>query len=127
MFWFKKKRRKRTEQLRIPKITFVCEQDGNTERDLKQSIFALLEEREYVYAAYLARVKYNDSHELNVALCIRMDREDDSMLRKVIGEIFAAKFNQQEHLDIIFISNEQEEELKQVCRPFYETKRQHGA
>jgi len=126
MFQFRKKRRKSSEQLRVPKITFVCEQDGDTERDLKQSFFPLLEEREYVHSAYLARVTYNDSHELNVALCIRMDREDGNMLRKVIGETFAAKFNQQEHLDIIFISNEQEEELKQVCRPFYEKKCQHG-
>jgi glycosyltransferase A (GT-A) superfamily protein (DUF2064 family) len=51
-----------------------------------------------------------------------MEKDDDSGLRKAIGDIFAAKFNQQAHLDTIFIRNEQEEEIKRVCRPFYEKK-----
>ena len=127
MFWLRKKKKKRPKQLQVPKISFVCEQDGIPEQDLSQSFIPFFQERDYVHSAYLARVTYDNSHELNVALCIRMDREDDTMLRKVIGETFAAKFNQQEHLDIIFIRNEQEEELKQVCRPFYEKKCQHGA
>jgi hypothetical protein len=119
---FGKKKIKHSEKLHILKVAFVCEQDGIPERDLKRNFVLLFKERDYVHSAYLARVRYNDSNELNVAFCVRMEWEDDPTLRKTIEEIFAAKFNQQEHLDIIFISNKQEDELKQVCRPFYEKK-----
>jgi hypothetical protein len=124
MSWLRKK--KRPEQLQVLKISFVCEQDGDTERNFKQKIIPLLEERDNIHSAYLVRVTYDNSHELNVALCIRMEQGDDSSLRKAIVDIFAAMFNRQEHLDIVFIRNEQEDELKQVCRPFYEKKYQHG-
>jgi len=124
MFWLRKK--KRPEQLQVPKITFVREQDGDAERNLKQKIVPLLEARDYVHSAYLVRATYDNTHELNVALCIRMEQGDDSGLRKAVGDVFATMFNRQEHLDIAFIRNEQEDELKQVCRAFYEKKYQHG-
>jgi hypothetical protein len=122
MFWFGKKR-KRPEQLHVPKVTFVCEQDGAPERNLKQKFIPVFEERDYIHSAYLVKVTYANPNEINVALCIKMEKDDDSGLRKAIGDIFAAMFNQKEHLDTIFIGNEQEEEIKRVCRPFYEKKR----
>ena len=111
MFWFGKKRQ-RPENLHVPKVTFVCEQDGNPERDLKEKFVPLFQERDHVRSAYLVRVTYADPNEINVALCIRMEKDDDSSLRKAIGDIFAAKFNRQEHLDTMFISNDKEEEIK---------------
>ena len=119
MSWFRRKKRRPTEKFNVLKITFVCEQDGIPERNLKQKFIPLFEERAYIRSAYLARVTYDNPNEINIALCIRMDQKDDEMLKKAIGDIFWHTFNEKEHLDTICISNEQEEELKQVCRPFY--------
>jgi hypothetical protein len=118
MFWFRKKRR--LEELHVPKVNFICEQDGIPERDLKQKFIPLFETRDHILSAYLARVSYANPIEPNVALCIRMDKKDDIDLRKAIADIFAAIFNRKEHLDIIFIQSNQEEELRKVCRPFFE-------
>jgi hypothetical protein len=118
MLWFKKKRR--PQELHVPKISFICEQDGVPERDLKQKFIPLFEVRDHILSAYLARVSYAKPDELNVALCIRMNKKDGIDLRKAIGEIFAAIFNRKEHLDIIFIQSNQEEELRKVCQPFFE-------
>lgn len=116
MFWFKKK----IKELRVPKISFVCEQDGDVECNFKNKIIPLLNERDYVQSAYLARVTYGDSNKLNVALCVRMEQKEDESLRRAIVDIFSAMFNRKEHLDMIFLRDEQENELRNVCSSFYE-------
>ena len=125
MVWFRKK--KKAKSISVPSISFVGEQDGVPEQELKNNYLQLLQERQHVQSAYLARVTYGDSDAINVALCIRMECETDDALRKDLGNLFTATFNQKEHLDIAFIRDDQEEELKLVCQPFYEKKCQHGA
>jgi len=71
-------------------------------------------------SAYLARVDYGDPSECNVALCIMSKIPEDIDLAEKAGRIFSEQFGTQEHLDIIFLRKEQETDLRQVCRPFYE-------
>lgn len=37
-----------------------------------------------------------------------------------IGTVFASVFNSKEHLDIIFLNDQQEKDLLKVCQPFFE-------
>jgi len=120
MFPFKKKKRRPAETVWVPKTKFLCEQDGIPERELKQSLIEALNKRSHVRSAYLARVEYDKPDEMNVALCIKMDKEDDPALRKEIGNIFAGLFGAHEHLDVLFLRDEQVTEIRSVCNAFYE-------
>ncbi len=72
-----------------------------------------------VRTAYLARLSYGESCGLSVGLCIRSTSGIDQRLQKRLGQIFTETFNSKEHLDILFIRDDQEQQLKRVCRPFY--------
>ena len=107
------------ETFNAPKITFLCEQDGEIERELKSRLVTFLDDRTSVIRAYLARVDYGDPKAYNVALCLRCPQGEDKALLANIGEIFASLFGRDIHLDILFLHDTNENELLAVCKPFY--------
>jgi hypothetical protein len=119
MIWFKKKQRL-PEEHTVPKITFIGEQNGVPEQELKSELNILFSKTITVRSAFLTRVDYGNSDEFNVALCIRSDMPEDVDLKKEAGRIFSAQFGPHEHLDIIFLRMEQEADLRHVCKPFFE-------
>lgn len=119
MGWFKKKPSRPPETLWVPSISFLGEQDGPPERELKAQFCHLFQHRAHVQRAYLARAAYDNPGEHHVAVCIRMTVPDDAELQKAIGGVFAQKFGTHEHLDVIFVREDQEDDLRKVCRPFY--------
>jgi hypothetical protein len=120
MIWSKKTKQRPPEDLTVPDVMFIGEQDGESERGFKEAITPLLNQRPHVLCAFLARVDYGTSDEFNVALCIRTEKPDDVEMREDIGKVFSTRFGTHEHLDTILIRVEQEAELRSVCRPFYE-------
>jgi hypothetical protein len=50
------------------------------------------------------------------------EAEDSEKLVAQAGRTFAALLNTREDLDIIFLSDEKDAEISQVCRPFYARK-----
>jgi hypothetical protein len=112
-------REPRTEELRVPSVQFLAEQDGKPERELKDRLTEVFQDCEQVLRAYLARVTYGSSAEVNVSLCLRITgNPDPSMLRRV-ASIFHATFNVREHLDTIVLDEEKELGLSAVCPPFF--------
>ena len=110
-------KRQRPPEIRTEtKIRFVCEQDGVAERELKALLAPELLSRN-VERAYLAKIQYQDPRSHEVALCVR-GVEDPGLVQTVAGH-FAKLFGRAVHLDILFISESQEQELARVCRPFY--------
>jgi hypothetical protein len=110
-------KRQRPPEVRTQrKIRFLCEQDGDPERELKALLAPKLAPSD-VKRAYLARVEYDDPSAYEVALCVR-GVEDPSLVRTVASQ-FAAVFGADKHLDIIFLTDAQEEELARVCGSFY--------
>ena len=69
--------------------------------------------------AYLAKVRLGNEQINSVALCVRTLFGTDNGMVEKIGTIFASVFNAQEHLDIVFLSDEQEASLITVCQPFF--------
>ena len=122
MNWFKRKLNpsKPPEVFTPPRIVFVGEQSGAVEDDLKTRFGEILTSTPAVQSAYLARLSYGEASDYSVGLCIRSSVGIDQGLQKRLAQVFAEIFREEEHLDILFMREDQEAELKKVCRPFYE-------
>ena len=118
MFSFRKRGKLNTHYPRI--IKFICEQEGIPERKLKEDLFHLFKKSSDINRAYLARVKYDTATDYNVALCLAASGEKGDLIAK-ISEIFKRKFSKNIHMDIIFLTESQEDDLKKVCQPFYDS------
>ena len=83
-----------------------------------QSLRDLVLQCRYEPPAGLRRsVIHGDANDYNVALCIR--GQESARLAQVISAKFAALFGRDVHLDIIFLNESQEDELRPLCRPFF--------
>jgi hypothetical protein len=107
------------EQRHVRDPKFVGEQDGPTELILKQKLTETFAREPAVQRAYLARM--SDGQNVTVVLALRAQPGFEQTLVQQIGSIFASIFNAKEHLDIVFVTNADELELKKVCRPFFGT------
>jgi hypothetical protein len=103
--------------MHVPSIQFLREQDGAPERLLKAQLAQLFLGRKAILRTYLAQFVAGTS--VGVALCLRTSTGPDADLVKDVGSVFARIFGSHEHLDILFLSEEQETLLITVCRPFY--------
>ncbi len=102
----------------VGRIRFLQEQDGIPEREFKEAVVPVL--KRAVQRAYLARIQYADTGTNAVALCLRATGSEEPLV-KAIGAVFSPIFGARQHLDIIFLNEDQERELAGVCRPFFES------
>lgn len=119
MSWFKRPSLKHPQEIRVPRVQFLGEQDGPTEQLLKDRLSEFFKKDRSVRAAYLTRVDVGG--QTSVALCLKTQFGPDRGLAEKIGVIFKTIFNAQVHLDIMFPTTAQEVELNKVCRPFFES------
>jgi hypothetical protein len=119
MSWLKRNQKKPPQEIRIPNLRFVGEQDGPPERILKEQLIDFFKRDQSVKAAYLAKIDNGDGSPIGVALCLRTQFGADKGMVEKIGTIFAFVFNSQQHLDIVFLTEKQEALLAKVCRPFF--------
>jgi len=109
------------ETFRPQNIEFVGEKTGQAEDDLKARFRQVFSGCPAVRRAYLARLSYGEpTSRYSVTLCILSTSGPDHSLLAHLGRIFAEMFNEAEHLDMMFMGDDQERQLKAVCRPFYE-------
>jgi hypothetical protein len=109
------------EAFRRPEVRFLGEQKGPTERTLTSKLSDGFASAGLVAHAYLVRVSYgNDPGAMNVVLAIRTKSGgDEKVLLPGISAAFASIFGPHEHLDILFIREDQENAVRAVCPPFY--------
>jgi SseB protein C-terminal domain len=117
--WYNPRSKKHPEEIQVPKLRFLGEQDGVSERELKSCLTEFFRRDQSVLTAYLARVAYGEQSPMVVALCLRSHFGPDRGVAETIGKIFASMFGGHEHLDIIFLDDKQESELAKVCSPFF--------
>jgi hypothetical protein len=111
------------DEFTTPDITFLGEQDGPAERRLKEALGVVLGLDRTVIRAYLARVLH-DGRTSGVMLALLTNEEEDSeKLAAQAGRTFAALFITRENLDIIFLSEDKDAEIRKVCPPFYARRR----
>jgi hypothetical protein len=70
--------------------------------------------------AYLVRVRYDAAVDLNVALCLKMDRGiPDFGLVNAAAEEFAKLSNHTQNMDTLFLTPVQRQQVSIVATPFY--------
>lgn len=121
MSWLNTMTKKHTESTQVSHLQFLGEQDGVTERELKERLVECFLHSMNVQAAYLARVAYGGSA-VNVALCLRAESGPDRDVAENAGRIFASMFGRHEHMDIVFVDQSQESQLAKVCTPFFDSR-----
>ena len=110
---------KQTDRVETGRLVFVGEQDGADEQELKSRLRRFFPGTA-AHSAFLVRVRYQDSSATHVALCVGgLGGPQQESIADEIGRIFSSMFNSTQHLDIIFLSTAQENEIVNVCRAFY--------
>ncbi len=112
-----------TEKMNVPTISFLGEQDGAPERELKESLVRLLPKLA-VRRAYLVRVLYEKPETELVAL--RLSGPPSEQVVSEIAQVFSSMFNEESALDIMFVAEEEESRLARVCAPFFERSQAEG-
>ena len=103
-----------------PSVVFHGEQQGGPERQLKSKISDLLLTEPMVQRAYLARIEVVG--ERGVAMCLYAPGCNEESLVDKISGIFAASFQRNQQLDILFLDVPQLSAINKVCRAFYPVK-----
>lgn len=117
MPWSKPSPPKHPVEVRVPKVEFTGEQEGPPEQLLKSRLTEFFQRDKSVLKAYLAKISIGK--ETEVALCLKSQFGPDRGLAEKVGRVFQTIFNAKEHLDIIFLDSNQEEEVARVCKPFF--------
>lgn len=110
------------QQMRVQTVSSLGEHDGPPERELKNKLVILFGQLRLVNIAYLAVVRYEEVGSLNIALCVRGQPGQNRMFAERVGSVFASIFGSHEHLDVIWLTPEQETNLAKICRPFFGTR-----
>jgi hypothetical protein len=108
------------EKHKVPSVRFICEQTGPSEAQLTGKLVRSFASGRLVERAYLVRVSFGDLGPTGVVLAIRTSSggEEPSLL-PIVGSAFASIFGPHEHLDIVFVREDQEKAIRQVCSEFY--------
>jgi hypothetical protein len=107
------------EKIMMHGLRFIGEQDGSVERELKSLLIQFFNQDNSIERAYLAKVVYFSDSSHAVALCLKTESENNSMLAGKIGKIFSGVFRHDQFMDAIFLTDAQERELSGVCSPFF--------
>jgi hypothetical protein len=111
-------RKRRSPEPRIEQLVeFVGEQDGLAEQQLKAALAAEFATRPQVHRAYLTQVRYAPDGPHDVALCIR--GVEDRTVVDAAEACFASIFASNVHLDIMFLTDAQEQDVQRVCKSFF--------
>ena len=111
-----------SEDIVVQSVSFLSEQDGPPERELKDKFRTLFGQLQLIRTAYLALVRYDNAGPIHVALCVRGQPGQNRMFAERVSQVFSTMFGSHEHLDTIWLTPEQETSLAQVCQAFYEIK-----
>src|ERR1700687_2662750 len=106
------------EELDVQQIKFVGEQDGPVEQRLKQKLSELFLRDRSVDKAYLARAIIDGGP--TVVLALQTEGGDEPRLAEQVGSTFASIFSANQHLDVVFLSDEQHAKVRGVCRSFFD-------
>jgi len=118
--WIRRTRAAREPQLLDfgPISEFHAAARGEGEERLVAALALLLREHRNVERAYLARVRYGAGQPLDMALCLVGEESDE--LYAVLRKLFHAMFEQGQHLDIVFVSPDEEARLRELAPPVHQ-------
>ena len=89
------------------------------EQTLKAKLIALFSRNGLVSRAYLAKASFSGNGEMVVVLCLPDDTPTQAAVVRDAAAVFAELFSVDQHLDVVFVSAEDEKRLARVCKPFF--------
>jgi hypothetical protein len=110
---------KKRGSITVTSINFLCEQQGHSEDELKQRLSGYFRSEFAISIAFLLRVRYGDSADQHVALCIYSDGVDQKSAQEHISEIFRGMFKSDQSIDIIFLDSHKMQPALHAGKPFY--------
>ena len=109
--------RRKFDERRVTDLCFLREQDGPNERSLKKSLRQLFQQNQAIERAYLVLAQLQGRPTVILGLATQCG--PDMRMVNDVQFAFASVCNVKEHLDIVFLTAEQEAHLVEVCQPFY--------
>ena len=102
-------------------VEFLGEQIDPADQQTKAPLRWIFEQaRPQVFQrAYLARVSYGEPGVSSVVLCVRNIDSIEQSILKGSNSRFGEIYRPGSFYDCMMINEEQERELRQVCKPFY--------
>lgn len=110
----------RIDRLNLFPTTFIGDQDGPVERELKKKLIPCLSPYKQVTKAFLARVAYGSSTVQQVALCLVGGARDAEQILGCVQPIFEQMFSASDSLDIVFLTEGKLKQISAVAKPFYD-------
>ena len=107
-----------TRVLRPERVHYIREQDGAPERELKAALSKTFDSYAGVTKAYLVQVKYDESAETSVSLCLQSTAREMKLVDGM-RTAFKSLFRLGEHLDIMFVTPAEAQRIETVCPPFF--------
>ena len=106
-----------------PPATFQPTLDETTERELQNKLYGLFlgmhsVGMEQVKRAYLSNVQYQGVSDARLAVCLVADRATAEKTATAIAKVFE-NICKQGQIDVLFVSDEQEKQVRETCRPFF--------
>ncbi len=105
------------DEFRVTEVSFLYEQDGPNEGLLKDKLSQLFRQDRSIERAYLVMARLQDNSGVVLGLATRFGPE--ARIVKNVQSAFASVCNTKEHLDVLFLTAEQEAQLTEVCKPFF--------
>jgi hypothetical protein len=110
---------KKSGSIRVPPISFLCEQQGHSEDELKQKLSSYFRSELAISSAFLLQVRYGNSAEQHVALCIHGDGVDQKAVQEHTSKIFREMFKSDQSIDIVFLGPDKTQLALRAGKPFY--------
>ena len=118
--WLKKKTlRELVTQVSARSISFLGEQDGPVERQVKARWLPILSAQPQIRRAFLVRASYDGQSGVHVVLALCSNAGADLTLIKSLRVPYAEIFHRDCPLDMAFVSSAQESKIAEVCPAFY--------
>jgi len=107
------------EEPGMPEVTFLHEQDGDAEQELKTRLTSILAEAGSVGRAYLAMVAFSKPESTYLTLCLQMRAGPGPRLLDALNHVVSERYESGRPLATLMLTGKQERELAKVCRPFF--------
>lgn len=100
-------------------VPFIGEQVDSGEQRLKEAISVLLDLSATVARAYLVRASADGNAGGVMLGLVTHDKLESGKLALQMDRAFGALFNTDKHLDVVFLDDEGDAQIRKTCPPFY--------
>ena len=118
--WFRRSKDEPPQLVDTDRVEFLGPAAVDLDARFPEALKSAFAARPEVRGAFLARIRYVERGVEDTALCLGGSPSEPAL--DDVQRIFWAVFPKSTHLDVFFVTAEEEERLLAVCAPFYEAR-----